>query len=313
MTTEPVPNIWIGRILPFEMVDDFALYQMRFEQAMSLNGIRDDQQKLKIFLAHVGPDVNALVDTWRPTMAPPGNAESFAAVSGMLLEHFSKPKEVAERYTFYMRNQNAAESYEDYVRALRTLAQTCNFDDHLANALRDRFVAGIQNGSVREILLMEMNLTITKALRIARSMEANAQPTAEANRLRWTYTRPRRGGVAFVEEERARQRARYANLLLRTAQLTQEQELLDATTAPLPPLPQPQPIAAIAAAAGVGAAAAAASGAVAAVVDKSCRQCARDGRRSCSACRTTEPTDDSSQVRMTLMADFVPIFWNIYT
>lgn len=51
--------------------------------------------------------------------------------------------ETFERYIFNERNQDATESIDSYVTALRTLAKTCNFCDCLGDSLlRDRIVRG---------------------------------------------------------------------------------------------------------------------------------------------------------------------------
>lgn len=63
----------------------------------------------------------------------------------------------------------------DYIVEVRRLAATCNFKELLEEALHDRFVCGINNEAVQHQLLMESELTLTKAVEMVQSMEAAAQ------------------------------------------------------------------------------------------------------------------------------------------
>ena len=67
----------------------------------------------------------------------------------------------------------------DYLAELRRLAATCDFKDFLQEALCNRFVCGITNEAVQHRLLMESELTFTKAVEMAQSMEAAAQDARE--------------------------------------------------------------------------------------------------------------------------------------
>ncbi len=84
--------------------------------------------------------------------------------------------ETYERFLFNSRDQNEGETIEQYITALRTLAQSCNFCTCLEKTLlRDRVVLGIRDNSVRKKLLQERNLTLAKALDICRSSETTSK------------------------------------------------------------------------------------------------------------------------------------------
>lgn len=62
--------------------------------------------------------------------------------------------ETYERYVFNSRNQEADESIDAYVAALRKLAQTCNFCTCLHDSIiRDRIVLGVRSKQMRKRLL----------------------------------------------------------------------------------------------------------------------------------------------------------------
>ena len=55
---------------------------------------------------------------------------------------------------------------------LRKLATHCDFRDYLNEVLRDRLVCGLVNHNIQRKLLTEADLSLTRALEIAQSMEA---------------------------------------------------------------------------------------------------------------------------------------------
>ena len=55
---------------------------------------------------------------------------------------------------------------------MRCLAASCKFGDYIPQAIRDRLVCGLRSEGIQKRLLAEAELTLTKALEIAQSMEA---------------------------------------------------------------------------------------------------------------------------------------------
>ena len=72
-----------------------------------------------------------------------------------------------ERYMFNSRNQEADESINGYVAALRKLAQTCNI-------IRDRIVLGVRSKQTRKRLLQERKLTLSKCIDICHEIGNHA-------------------------------------------------------------------------------------------------------------------------------------------
>ena len=69
--------------------------------------------------------------------------------------------------------QKAGESYDHYKTSLRKLAEGCDFDNITPDEiLRDRLAFGINNGKVRESLLREAKLTLSKMDEIYRAAES---------------------------------------------------------------------------------------------------------------------------------------------
>ena len=84
---------------------------------------------------------------------------------------------IAERYKFYCRDQSENETITEQVAELRQLTLNCDFKDFFYQALRDRFVCGLQKNNIRRRLLAERKLTLKSAIELAKTMgNADLQP-----------------------------------------------------------------------------------------------------------------------------------------
>ena len=101
-----------------------------------------------------------------------GNA-SLSDIRTKLLEHF-KPQnvEIAERFKFFKRMQQADESVSEYIATLKKMAKECNFGDYLDTALRDQLVCGMKDAKCQRELLSKCDLTLDTALHQAKAVEA---------------------------------------------------------------------------------------------------------------------------------------------
>ena len=101
--------------------------------------------------------------------------KSFAQLVEVLKKHLNpKPIIIAERYKFYKRSQQTGESINQYLSELRKMTVYCEFGDFLEEAVRDRFICGMNNAGIRKRLLSEIDLTLEKATTLALSFGASA-------------------------------------------------------------------------------------------------------------------------------------------
>ena len=77
---------------------------------------------------------------------------------GILKTHL----EPDQHYKFYQKVQSSEESVAKFVAELKRLAATCDFKDHLNEALRDHFVCGLKMAVARKKLLDQKELTLKK-------------------------------------------------------------------------------------------------------------------------------------------------------
>ena len=161
----------LGSIDPYnESEEDFDSYISRVKMYFVANDV-DDAKKVAAFFTLAGPKVFGLA---RDLLSPKKPEEStFDVVLNTLRKHFKpKPVLIYERYKFYSRSQKSGETVNDFVVALKALAHTCEFGATLSEMLRDRFVMGLSNDKIQQVLLAESDLTFEKALSMATAREA---------------------------------------------------------------------------------------------------------------------------------------------
>lgn len=167
----------IGRLKEFQAeVEPVTAYLDRVELYLEANEVKENKM-VPILLSTIGAKTYGLL---RSLTAPkPPREKSFKDLCTILKKHFNPaPLVIAERYRFHRRDQAAGESVADYVAELRRLAAKCKFEDtkeFLEESLRDRFVCGLKTESVRKRLLTEAELTFSKAVEVAQSLETAAK------------------------------------------------------------------------------------------------------------------------------------------
>ncbi|XP_063368298.1 uncharacterized protein LOC134656717 [Cydia amplana] len=97
--------------------------------------------------------------------------ESECTTLKSLIARFDKfflPKKnlTIERHRFFTRCQHDGESIEQYAFELRKLSATCEFGTLMQDLIRDRLICGIKEDALRERLLREPELTLSKSLDI---------------------------------------------------------------------------------------------------------------------------------------------------
>lgn len=114
----------------------------------------------------------------------------YKEIIGKCNNYFNKQiNELLARVRFHKRDQIAGETLKEFEEAIRSLARYCKFGGEedkmpLEIVLRDRFIAGIQNGELQRYLCRryeealsstnQIGLTLDKALEIGLCIEATA-------------------------------------------------------------------------------------------------------------------------------------------
>lgn len=91
---------------------------------------------------------------------------------------FVKPRnEIFARHVLATRRQQATETLDEYLQALKTLSKDCNFKNVTANqyceeSIRDAFIAGLQSNLIRQRLLENKTLDLKTMFDQARALES---------------------------------------------------------------------------------------------------------------------------------------------
>lgn len=161
---------FIGTIEYFTAGEDFIEYKERLEHLLTINKVTEDKTKVSYLITLIGPESYKILKSLTAPDKP--DTKTFKDLIGIFEKYFSpKVNEIAERFRFYKRNQKQYELISDYIVEIKTLSKSCNFGDFLEDALRDKLVCGLCNGSIQQKLLNETGLTFEKACEIAKSME----------------------------------------------------------------------------------------------------------------------------------------------
>ena len=150
--------------------EDFTEYAERFEMFLQANSIENADIQRAVFLATIGASAYKLL---RSLLGEAVKTKSFKDLVKSMKDHLQpEPNQIAERFHFFKRDRKHGESVSDYIAELRRLSERCGFAGELNTYLRDRFVCGLTSEKIQQKLLTMKDLTLEKALEVARSFEA---------------------------------------------------------------------------------------------------------------------------------------------
>lgn len=154
---------------PYQEGTNFEEYLERFETLLELHEIEDEVMKSKQLVAVGGTWLYSKLKfvckvcpkTLRYDRVKP------------LIETYLKPKslEVLERAKFNSLTQKHGEDITAFALSLREYSQSCNFGDNLDSQLRDRFIVGLKNESMRKSIIRSDPRNFDVALGLAQTFE----------------------------------------------------------------------------------------------------------------------------------------------
>lgn len=163
----------IGHIEAYVLGDDYNDYMERMDSLLTLNAVEEANQ-LQFCIGFCGPDLYKII---KSCIAPKTIKElEYDQIKTALKSYFEpKVNTLAERFKFHSRQQKSEESVSDYIMEIKALSRTCDFKEHLTEALRDQLVFGVGDGKIQSALLRENDLTFDKACSIAKNIELTSQ------------------------------------------------------------------------------------------------------------------------------------------
>ena len=156
----------------FRNPDEWPRWKRRFEQFRTASGLstEDDLRQVSTLLYCLGEEAD---DVLISTNISEEDRKVYNSVMAKFDEFFKVRKNVIfERAKFNRRNQLPGETAEQYITALYSLIESCDYGNLKEEMLRDRIVVGIRDTALSERLQMDADLTLEKAKKIVRQKEA---------------------------------------------------------------------------------------------------------------------------------------------
>lgn len=159
----------IGTIDPYVPGTSFSNYVERLEYFFSCNNV-DDGRKKDIFMSFCGMIVFDELKLLYP--ATDLRTLTYAEITKKLKERYDKVEsDIILRLKFRRRVQGPNELGENFILAVKLLAEQCDFGAFRDSAIRDQLVFGVHDEKVLEKLVQEDDLTLRKAEKIIKNKE----------------------------------------------------------------------------------------------------------------------------------------------
>ena len=185
-----------------EWIEEFG----GFRTATKLHKEDGDVQRDSLLYAMGGREANRIFRTLSFT-PPECDTDYNTLVSKLTLYFIPKRNIIHERCIFQERVQRASESVEEFVRDIQSLALHCDYSN-TTEMVRDRFVMGIHDPSVKQKLQLISDLSLDKAVTIARQNEqVLSQMRAQQQSARVVSEASTRSTGRYAKHPTTRQRA----------------------------------------------------------------------------------------------------------
>lgn len=159
----------------FHTPAEWTKWIRRFERFRVASGLisKEEKEQVNMLVYTMGEKADDIFASFKLSEK---KAVEYKAVVEKFTAHFiPKINVIFERSKFNMRVQEEGESVEEYITALHKLAETCDYEkfgvgmqDEL---IRDRLVIGLLDKKVNQKLQLEDNLTLERAIQVARQCE----------------------------------------------------------------------------------------------------------------------------------------------
>uniref|UniRef100_A0AAV2IZN7 Uncharacterized protein n=1 Tax=Knipowitschia caucasica TaxID=637954 RepID=A0AAV2IZN7_KNICA len=172
---------------PFDFTQpaEWLTWRQRFSRFRVASKLDKESGEVQVnsLLYSMGSDAEPIYGSFvfpAATEAMPHPEYDFNLVIQKFDEHFVPKRNVIhDRACFHKRSQRAGEAVEAFVRSLYELAQHCEFGAGKDEQIRDRIVIGIMDKEVSQKLQLEADLTLERAIQLARQSEQVKQQSAE--------------------------------------------------------------------------------------------------------------------------------------
>jgi hypothetical protein len=153
------------------VADNWKLWEQQFKNFMTAKEAdgKNDDVKIAMLLTCIGPDALERYNQFQ--FAEGEDRGSYDLVLEKFNTHFSGLKRtVFSRYQFWTHKRGEAQPFDNFLTQLQTLCKNCEFTER-DNMIRDKIVFTVKEKPLKERLLREENLTLTKTQDLCRAFE----------------------------------------------------------------------------------------------------------------------------------------------
>ena len=158
--------------------------QLQWFLAGTESNSKSDAVKIGIMLSHAGKEAREIYKTL-PWDSPEDNMK-FDKVLEAFKDYCQPRKNILyERYKFWSLKQQDGETVDAYLTRLKLQIDHCEYnkegwpDAVKTETVRDKFVFGLRDDSLKERLLQESNITLNKLVALAQRTESSRQQIKE--------------------------------------------------------------------------------------------------------------------------------------
>ena len=168
----------------FSKPEEWPKWVRRFERFRISSGLVEGDQELQVntLVYAMGDKADDIISTW--TDLEEAAKKDYAKVKDRFGKHFvCKINIIFERAKFNSRRQEEDESADSFITTLYILAETCAYGPIREELIRDRIVVGLRDSKLSYRLQMDSELTLAKAVDMARQSEIviKQQPLLRSN------------------------------------------------------------------------------------------------------------------------------------
>eukprot|EP00731_Ephydatia_muelleri_P000002 Em0001g2a len=169
MATYQLPAV---ECFDFGKPGDWPSWVRRFERFREASSLKEKEEEAQVsaLIYMMGDKAE---DILRSFGLKDEDKKKYKVVRDRYEAYFVKKRNVIyERAKFNLRKQEDGEPVDDFVTSLYSLAQYCNFGDLHDEMIRDRLVVGLRDANLSEKLQLDSELTLEKAIAMARQSES---------------------------------------------------------------------------------------------------------------------------------------------
>lgn len=159
----------IGTVDPYVPNTSFSNYVEHFEYFFSANAFAEEKKK-DLFMKLCGMAAFNEFKLLYP--ATDLKTLSYTEITKKLKERFDRVEsDVVLRYKFRCRMQTPSESGENYILAVKLLAEQCDFGEFRDSAIRDQLIYGVYDKDLQRQLLNEDDLLLKTAEKLIKNRD----------------------------------------------------------------------------------------------------------------------------------------------